>query len=157
MSAPHSWPEFFTSLNRATAMAEDARLRRARTLIDRRFAEPLNIEDMARAAAFSHFHFARQFRRAFGVTPHQYLTERRIRHARMLLEQTDMPVTQVCLAVGFHSLGSFSSLFRRHVGRSPSDYRRRWIQSPGMPRIAVPACFLWKYSKIEEVAHARRR
>lgn len=133
-------------------MSEDARLRRARELIDRRFAEPLDIDAMARAAAFSRFHFARKFRGTFGVTPHQYLTERRIRHAQKLLEHTQLPVTQVCFDVGFHSPGSFSSLFRRHVGRSPTAYRRLLIQSPGIRRVVVPSCFLWKYSKIGEVA-----
>ena len=147
MSTPRTWPEFFAGLNAAVAQAPEAQLRRARALIERSFAEPVNLDAMARAAALSRFHFARRFRRTYGVTPHQYLTERRLRAARILLEETDLPVTEICLEVGFASLGSFSRLFARHVGRSPQSYRRALVQVPEMPAPPVPGCFLWAYRR----------
>ncbi|MEM9487952.1 MAG: helix-turn-helix transcriptional regulator [Myxococcota bacterium] len=100
---------------------------------------------MARAACFSRYHFLRAFRREFDITPHQYLTRYRIDRARELLSTSDRPVTEICLDVGFRSLGSFSSLFQRHVGHSPTRYRRYLVQSLGIPRELarqpVPACF----------------
>lgn len=86
--------------------------------------EPLTLDELARVAAMSPTHFLRVFRQAFGQTPHQFLTERRIERAKDLLRVTNRPVTDICLAVGFESLGSFSALFRRRVGISPAAYRR---------------------------------
>jgi AraC-like DNA-binding protein len=104
---------------------ELAYLRRARDLLDREYARPLNVPAMARAALMSPSHFSRSFRQAFGETPYGYLQTRRLERAMALLRRGDMPVTDVCMAVGFTSLGSFSSTFTRLVGEPPSAYRAR--------------------------------
>jgi AraC-like DNA-binding protein len=89
------------------------------------FDRPLGLDEIARVACLSPNHLLRTFRQVFGQTPHQYLTGVRLAEARRLLADTDRPVTEICLAVGFQSLGSFSWLFRRRVGRSPDAYRRQ--------------------------------
>lgn len=117
-------------------------LLRAKDLMDRAYAEPLDVPALARAACASPAHFSRVFKRAFGETPHQYLVRRRIERAKDLLRGTDQPVTDVCLAVGFQSLGSFSSAFRAIVGEPPSEYRQRWAGAARRAEAAViPACF----------------
>lgn len=108
--------------------------------IDRNYAKPLTVAALARRARLSPFHFIRAFRSATGLTPHQYLRERRLDRARHLLSTTEMPVTEVCHAVGFASLGSFSSLFRRATGRSPIAYRA----SERRP-VYIPGCFVRMY------------
>lgn len=110
-----------------TKLTEDRnrRLLRARDTIDRSFAAPLDVAALARVAHVSPAHFARQFRAVFGETPHRYLQRRRIERAMELLRDTDRPVTEVCLDVGFASLGTFSRTFSAVVGESPSAYRRR--------------------------------
>lgn len=147
------WPVLFTQLHAAAARsrgevpATRARLERARSLIHADPAAALDLEALARAAHFSRHHFLRAFRREFELTPHQYLTHRRLELAKQLLAATDLPVTEVCLAVGFSSLGSFSSLFRRHVGHPPSRYRARVFACPGVVRpVLVPGCFLARYA-----------
>jgi AraC-like DNA-binding protein len=102
-----------------------AHLRRARDLLDREYARPLDVPAMARAALMSPSHFSRQFRAAFGETPYAYLQSRRLERAMALLRRGDLSVTDVCMAVGFTSLGSFSSTFSRLVGEAPSAYRGR--------------------------------
>jgi AraC-like DNA-binding protein len=92
----------------------------------------------------SHYHFQRQFRREFGCTPHELATAMRIQRARHLLMSTELSITEVCLDVGFESLGSFSSLFRKYVGRSPSHFRRLQVQNLWRPP-AIPACFLHRF------------
>jgi len=101
------------------------RLRRARDLMDRDYAKPLDVPALARAAHMSPGHFSRSFRAAFGETPYSYLMTRRIERAKALLRRGDMTVTEVCFAVGCTSLGSFSSRFTELVGESPSSYRAR--------------------------------
>src|SRR3954462_10754143 len=98
-------------------------LLRARDLPDRRYSEPLDLRALARAAHVSPRHFSRSFRRTFGETPYQYLLTRRIERARHLLRTTNLQVAEVCLAVGFSSVGSFTTTFRRHAGVSPTAYR----------------------------------
>jgi AraC-like DNA-binding protein len=100
-------------------------LRRARDLMDREYARPLDVPAMARAAFMSPSHFSRQFRAAYGETPYSYLMTRRIERAKRLLRRGDMSVTEVCMAVGCTSLGSFSSRFTELVGETPSAYRAR--------------------------------
>lgn len=100
-------------------------LRRARDLIDREYAEPLDVPALARVALMSTAHFSRQFRDAYGETPYGYLMTRRIERAKALLRRGDLTVTEVCMAVGCTSLGSFSSRFTELVGETPSQYRRR--------------------------------
>lgn len=100
------------------------RLHRARDFAAACFDEPITLNDMARVACLSTNHFLRTFKQAFHQTPHQYLTRIRLERAQGLLAQTDQPVTDVCFAVGFESLGSFSWLFRQRVGLAPEAYRR---------------------------------
>lgn len=100
-------------------------LLRVRDLMDRAYAADLDIPALARSAHVSQAHFSREFRATFGETPYQYLLSRRMERAKALLRAGDLSVTEVCHTVGFTSLGSFSSQFRRFVGESPSDYRAR--------------------------------
>jgi AraC-like DNA-binding protein len=112
------------------------RLRRARDRMDREYAEPLDIDALARTALMSPGHFQRSFRAAYGETPYAYLMTRRIERAKALLRRGDLTVTEVCLAVGCTSLGSFSSRFTELVGETPSAYRAR----PHESGAAIPAC-----------------
>jgi transcriptional regulator GlxA family with amidase domain len=121
-------------------------LLRARDLVDGHYAEPLDVEALARAARVSPRHFSRSFRQTFGETPHQYLLSRRIERARHLLRTTDMQVAQVCLAVGFNSVGSFTTTFRRHVGVSPTEYRRAAGGHSDADRI--PLCFVKAWTRL---------
>ena len=100
-------------------------LRRTRDLIDRDYARPLDVPSMASRALMSPAHFSRQFRAAYGETPYSYLMTRRIERAKALLRRGDLSVTEVCIAVGCTSLGSFSSRFTELVGETPSSYRAR--------------------------------
>ena len=126
----------------ATARGSDllVHLRRARDHIDRRYAEPLDLDGLAVVAGVSKYHFARCFEAAYGETPIRYLTRRRIERAQDLLRHANLTVTEICFAVGFASLGSFSSRFRQLVGQSPTAYRDRWAARGG-PH--VPGCFLF--------------
>jgi AraC-like DNA-binding protein len=120
-------------------------LRRARDLIDLRFAEPLDLGDLAAAAGFSRYHFARSFKEAFGETPGAYLSRRRVERAKDLLRSANLTVTEICMVVGFSSLGSFSSRFTELVGMSPSTYRRQQVALGGPP--PIPGCFLMAWSR----------
>jgi AraC-like DNA-binding protein len=106
-------------------VAELAHLRRARDLLEREYAQPLDVPVMARAALMSPSLFSRRFREAYGDTPYGYLQARRVERAMALLRSGHMSVTDVCIAVGFTSLGSFSSTFTRLVGEPPSAYKAR--------------------------------
>src|SRR6202045_1238319 len=106
-------------------IADLAHLRRARDLIDREYARPLDVPAMARAALMSPAHFSRQFRAAYGETPYSYLMTRRIERAKALLRRGDLSVTEVCMAVGCSSLGSFSARFTQLAGETPTAYRNR--------------------------------
>jgi AraC-like DNA-binding protein len=119
-------------------------IRRARDLIDRHFAEPLDLDAMASAAGFSRYHFARAFRAAYGETPGQYLTRRRIERAQDLLRSANLTVTEICHLVGFSSLGSFSATFSELVGASPSEYRRTHAERGALP---VPGCFAMMWGR----------
>jgi AraC-like DNA-binding protein len=123
--------------------AELAYLRRARDLLDREYARPLNIPAMARAALMSPSLFSRRFREAYDETPYGYLQARRVERAMALLRRGGMSVTDVCMAVGFTSLGSFSSTFARLVGEPPSVYKAR-----DHSRLApVPACMIRAWAR----------
>jgi AraC-like DNA-binding protein len=106
-------------------LANLAHLRRARDLIDREYARPLDVAALARAALMSTAHFSRQFRATYGETPYAYLMTRRIERAKALLRRGDMSVSEVCMAVGCTSLGSFSARFTQLVGGTPTAYRAR--------------------------------
>jgi AraC-like DNA-binding protein len=108
---------------------------RARDAMDRGYALPLDIASLARIAWVSEAHFIRTFRATFGETPNRYLQRRRVERAMFLLRSSDRSVTDVCMDVGFASLGTFSRVFRDIVGESPTSYRRR----PPLP--PVPTCF----------------
>jgi AraC-like DNA-binding protein len=112
------------------------RLRRARDRMDREYAEPLDVPALARTALMSPGHFQRSFRAAYGETPYGYLMTRRIERAKALLRRGDLTVTEVCLAVGCTSLGSFSSRFTELVGETPSAYRARSHEQGA----AIPPC-----------------
>ncbi len=111
-----------------------------RAHIDRHYARPLTVGRLARLAGLSTYHFIRAFRAEVGQTPHQYLRARRIARARELLVTTPMPVTEICDAVGFQSLGSFSSLFRKLTGETPGAYRAARRKSA-----PIPTCFVRMY------------
>jgi len=114
-----------------------AHLRRARDLIDREYARPLDVDEIARAALMSTAHFSRRFRAAYGETPYSYLMTRRIEKAKALLRGGELSVTEVCMEVGCTSLGSFSARFTELVGETPTTYRAR-----DHGRLAaIPSCF----------------
>ncbi|GAA1549997.1 AraC family transcriptional regulator [Actinomadura kijaniata] len=115
-------------------------LLRARDLADARYAEPLTVADLARAAGLSRGHFSERFRLAFGVTPHAYLLTRRLERAAALLRTTDWTVADVCCRVGLTSVGSFTGSFARMYGRTPTAYRAAF--PPASDQARVPACVL---------------
>lgn len=120
-------------------------LLRARDLADAHYDEALDLAQLARAANVSERHFSRSFRRAYGETPYQYLLSRRMERARHLLRTTDMQVGEICLAVGFASVGSFTTTFRRHVGITPMDYRR--LNAGRSASDQVPLCYLMAWAR----------
>jgi transcriptional regulator GlxA family with amidase domain len=121
------------------------RMLRARDAMDRTFAKPLCIQRLARLAEVSPAHFIRTFRATFGETPHRYLQRRRVERAMELLRETDRPVTEICLDVGFNSLGTFSRTFREILGESPSAYRARFAD--GGAALRVPACWAMAWTR----------
>lgn len=127
------------------------RLLRSRDFLADHLDAKVRLADAAGAAALSDFHFHRSFARAFGETPHDFLTRLRIDRARQLLATTETPVTDICLAIGYESLGSFSTMFRARTGLSPAEYRRslrRIFPASDFPapHRFVPNCFLSFYS-----------
>jgi AraC-like DNA-binding protein len=121
-------------VSRATEES-NRRMLRARDAMDRTYAQPLDIATLSRVAHVSAAHFIRTFRATFGETPHRYLQRRRVERAMFLLRETDRSVTDICMSVGFTSLGTFSRTFRRVVGRTPTEYRRGSTSHP------APMCF----------------
>ncbi|UNX54811.1 AraC family transcriptional regulator [Georgenia sp. TF02-10] len=117
------------------------RLLRARDAMDRAYTEPLDIPALARIALVSEAHFIRTFRDTFGETPHRYLQRRRVERAMNLLRETDRTVTDICMSVGFTSLGTFSRTFRDVVGTSPSEFRATAAPAP------VPTCFTKRWTR----------
>ena len=128
------------------AFAPTARhLLRARDLADARYFEPLDVDDLARAAGLSRAHFSREFRRAFGEPPHAYLLTRRLERAAALLRNTDRSVTDICFSVGLLSLGSFTTSFTRTYGVSPTAYRATF--PPASNQVRIPTCVLRAYGR----------
>jgi transcriptional regulator GlxA family with amidase domain len=121
------------------------RMLRARDTMDRAFSKPLDVPALARVAHVSPAHFSRQFRATFGETPHRYLQRRRVERAMELLRETDGSVTEICLDVGFGSLGTFSRTFHEIVGDSPSSYRGRFVAGGAVLR--VPACWAMAWTR----------
>jgi AraC-like DNA-binding protein len=120
-------------------------LLRAKDLADARYFEPLGVDDLAGAAGLSRAHFSREFRRAFGESPHAYLLTRRLERAAALLRTTDHSVAQICLAVGLRSVGSFTTSFTRTFGVSPTAYRTAF--PPASHQALIPACVVRMYSR----------
>ncbi len=137
-------------------LVELVRLRRARDLIDREYERPLDVPALARSARMSAGHFSRCFKEAFGESPYSYLMTRRIERAKTLLRRGDLSVTEVCMAVGWSSLGSFSTRFTELVGESPSAYRERSHDAAA----EIPPCvakYLLRPVRNEEASGKRRR
>lgn len=128
------------SASHSVAVALLVHLRRARDHIDLRYREPLDLDALARVAGVSKYHFVRTFEATYGETPIRYLTRRRIERAQDLLRSANLTITEVCMVVGFSSLGSFSSRFSSLVGETPTAYRDRWAKTGGP---YVPGCYLF--------------
>lgn len=114
----------------------------ARRLMDRAYNSPITIQQLSREVAMSPYHLIRVFRRVYKLTPHQYLMQQRIAKAKELLAHTDLSITDICVQVGFESLGSFSALFRKAAGISPKDYRARRSTTAKTGYIPLCACIL---------------
>jgi len=126
--------------------------------MDRSFADALDIEALADSVHLSRAHFIRSFRQTFGETPHRYLQRRRVERAMALLRETDRPVTEICLDVGFASLGTFSRTFHEIVGTSPSGYRRREQAAPRAAiRAGVPGCMAATWDRPSSTLGEARR
>jgi transcriptional regulator GlxA family with amidase domain len=132
-------------------LSDLALLRRVRDRMDREFAAPLDVENLARGVNLSGGHLSREFKRAYGESPYQYLMTRRIERAMTLLRRGELSVTEVCFAVGFSSLGTFSTRFAELVGTPPSVYRRR----PRAP-IGLPGCVTKQVTRPVRNREARR-
>ena len=128
------------------------RLLRARDAMDLSYAQPLDVAALARIACVSEAHFIRTFRATFGETPHRYLQRRRVERSMFLLRESDRSVTDICLDVGYTSLGTFSRRFREIVGQSPLAYRRSSAPVPG----AVPTCFTMAWARPSSFGEAGR-
>jgi AraC-like DNA-binding protein len=120
-------------------------LLRAKDLADARYFEPLDVDDLAAAAGLSRAHFSREFRRAFGESPHAYLLTRRLERAAALLRTTDHSVADICFSVGLQSVGSFTTSFTRTYGASPTVYRASF--PPASAYAVVPACVARAYGR----------
>jgi AraC-like DNA-binding protein len=118
-------------------------LLRAKDVADARYSEPIDVAEMAGAAGLSKAHFSREFRRAFGESPHHYLLTRRLERAAALLRMTDWTVGEICVSVGLSSLGSFTTSFKRVFGQTPTEYRA--AQPPAALAARVPSCVLRTY------------
>ena len=120
-------------------------LLRARDLVDARYAEPLAVDDLAHAAGLSRAHFSREFRRAFGESPHAYLLTRRLERAAALLRSTDRSVASICFSVGLRSVGSFTTSFTRAYGMTPTAYRASF--PPASRYARIPTCVLRAHAR----------
>jgi transcriptional regulator GlxA family with amidase domain len=120
-------------------------LLRAKDLVDARYREPLDVAALARAAHLSEAHFSREFRRAFGASPHQYLLTRRLERASELLRQTDHTIPAICFAVGLRSVGSFTTSFGKAFGLSPAAYRD--AHPPAAERAPIPTCLIQAWGR----------
>jgi AraC-like DNA-binding protein len=123
----------------------DRHLLRAKDLADARYFDPLDVDDLAYAAGLSRAHFSREFRRAFGESPHAYLLTRRLERAAAMLRATDRSVADICFSVGLQSVGSFTTSFTRTFGISPAAYRAKF--PPAADHALVPACVVRFYGR----------
>ena len=120
-------------------------LLRAKDLADARYFEPLGVDDLARCAGLSRAHFSREFRRAFGESPHAYLLTRRLERAAALLRTTDRSVADICFTVGLQSVGSFTTSFKRSYGMSPTAYRESF--PPASAYAVIPTCVVRAWAR----------
>jgi AraC-like DNA-binding protein len=120
-------------------------LLRAKDLADARYSEPLGVDDLAHAAGLSRAHFSREFKTAFGESPHAYLLTRRLERAATLLRVTDRSVMEICMDVGLSSVGSFTTSFKRMFGRTPTAYRVAF--PPAAAHARVPMCVVHAYGR----------
>jgi AraC-like DNA-binding protein len=120
-------------------IAQLRQLRLARDLMDRDWSQPLDVDTVAAQAGYSRYHFIRRFREAYGETPGQYLSRRRIERAQELLRSANLTVTEICMLVGFTSLGSFTTRFKQQVGMTPGEFRAKARQDGPTP---IPGCFV---------------
>ena len=120
-------------------------LTRAKDVADARYFEPLDVDDLAKAAGLSRAHFSREFRRAFGESPYSYLLTRRLERAASLLRMTDRSIADICLSVGLQSQGSFTTSFKRMFGATPAAYREQF--PPASQQALVPACMVRLYGR----------
>jgi AraC-like DNA-binding protein len=128
------------------AYAPPARhLLRAKDLADAQYAQPIGVDEMAAAAGLSRAHFSREFKAAFGESPHAYLLTRRLERAAALLRSTDRSVAEICLDVGLTSVGSFTTSFRRMFDKTPTEYRATFPPAAAWARI--PACVVRVYGR----------
>jgi AraC-like DNA-binding protein len=128
------------------AYAPPARhLLRAKDLADARYSEPLEVDDLARAAGLSKAHFSREFRRTFGESPYVYLMTRRLERAAALLRTTDYTVAEICLEVGLQGVGSFTTSFKRMFEMTPTAYRAAY--PPASSQARVPGCIVRAYAR----------
>lgn len=129
---------------------DDHPIRLARCILAQRSSDPLSLDDLSREVALSPYHLIRAFKRAYRQTPYQYLVQRRLARAKHLLRTTSLPITEICMTVGYQSLGSFSALFYRMVGISPANYRRR---ARPMPQPAyIPLCVCLAHG-LDDIPH----
>jgi AraC-like DNA-binding protein len=139
-------------MSKRQSIATATRLCRARDLITDCYAEPVSLADCAAEAGLSPWHLLRAFRTTFGETPKEYLTRLRLERAQHLLAATTSSVTDICFDIGFTSLGTFCTLFRRRFGCSPTAFRRRarrWVTVPGvLPWTFVPFCFAHRFGPV---------
>jgi AraC-like DNA-binding protein len=142
-----------TRIERAMTAREVAHLRRAKDLVDRSYAQPLDVDALARRAHCSPWHFSRRFKEAFGETPHQYVLSRRVERAQELLRNTELSVTEICLEVGFQSLGSFSAAFHRVAGMTPTAYRSTMRGFPPQ----IPGCWAAQWTRPTTSARMEKR
>lgn len=134
-------------MNASAQAKANRRLLRARDLMDRSYADALDIEAIARSAHISRAHFIRSFRETFGETPHRYLQRRRLERAMAMLRETDRPVIEISLEVGFTSLGTFGRTFRDIVGTTPTEYRKR---ERSLERLRIPSCYAMTWDRPAE-------
>lgn len=127
------------------AVPPERHLLRAKDLADGRYFESLTVDDMATASRLSKAHFSREFRRAFGVSPHAYLRSRRLERACALLRNTDRSIADVCVAIGLESVGSFTTAFTRTYGMTPTEYRSHY--PPAISQARLPSCVVQAYAR----------
>lgn len=139
--------------------ALERHLLRAKDVMDGRFAEPLDVDEIAAASGYSRAHFSREFRRVFGASPREYLITRRLERAAALLRDTERSIAEVCHAVGLTSVGSFTSAFTRTYGVSPTAYRVQFppAAAPAAARAVVPSCIVRFHTRPARVKESERR